>query len=179
MTENPTGGRLAGRTLMMSGGSRGIGLAIGLAAAREGANVVLLAKTDVPDPRLPGTVHSAAAENGKPPRFTAMSASTIVPERTRWMRIVRASSACEKRAFHSTAVWNQMTFETKSESDRTASGSTRAVTLGGSQSMSVQDAMPSFSAWKAPSTPIDSGTSDAMPRVTSSSNQRSGTPAVL
>ncbi|WP_408899402.1 SDR family oxidoreductase [Nocardioides sp. R1-1] len=54
--------RLAGRTLMMSGGSRGIGLAIGLAAAREGANVVLLAKTDVPDPRLPGTVHTAAAE---------------------------------------------------------------------------------------------------------------------
>lgn len=47
---------------MMSGGSRGIGLAIGLAAAREGANVVLLAKTDVPDPRLPGTVHTAAAE---------------------------------------------------------------------------------------------------------------------
>ncbi|WGX94333.1 NAD(P)-dependent oxidoreductase [Nocardioides sp. L-11A] len=54
--------RLAGRTLMMSGGSRGIGLAIGLAAAREGANVVLLAKTDIPDPRLPGTVHTAAAE---------------------------------------------------------------------------------------------------------------------
>ncbi len=47
---------------MMSGGSRGIGLAIGLAAARQGANVVLLAKTDVPDPRLPGTVHTAAAE---------------------------------------------------------------------------------------------------------------------
>jgi citronellol/citronellal dehydrogenase len=53
---------LAGRTLMMSGGSRGIGLAIGIAAAREGANVVLLAKTDVPDPRLPGTIHTAAAE---------------------------------------------------------------------------------------------------------------------
>ncbi|WP_182376254.1 NAD(P)-dependent oxidoreductase [Nocardioides sp. WS12] len=62
MSENSTGQRLAGRTLMMSGGSRGIGLAIGLAAAREGANVVLLAKTDVPDPRLPGTVHTAAAE---------------------------------------------------------------------------------------------------------------------
>jgi NAD(P)-dependent dehydrogenase (short-subunit alcohol dehydrogenase family) len=62
MTQTPTDQRLAGRTLMMSGGSRGIGLAIGLAAAREGANVVLLAKTDVPDPRLPGTVHSAAAE---------------------------------------------------------------------------------------------------------------------
>ncbi|WP_033288988.1 SDR family oxidoreductase [Amycolatopsis jejuensis] len=62
MTENPAGGRLTGRTLMMSGGSRGIGLAIGLAAAREGANVALLAKTDRPDPRLPGTVHTAAAE---------------------------------------------------------------------------------------------------------------------
>ena len=61
MTQN-TGARLAGRTILMSGGSRGIGLAIGLAAAREGANVALLAKTDTPDPRLPGTVHSAAAE---------------------------------------------------------------------------------------------------------------------
>ncbi|MFD0805928.1 SDR family oxidoreductase [Nocardioides caeni] len=54
--------RLTGRTLIMSGGSRGIGLAIGIAAAREGANVALLAKTDAPDPRLPGTVHTAAAE---------------------------------------------------------------------------------------------------------------------
>ncbi|MFC0221151.1 SDR family oxidoreductase [Nocardioides zeicaulis] len=54
--------RLNGRTLLMSGGSRGIGLAIGVAAAREGANVVLLAKTDVPDPRLAGTIHTAAAE---------------------------------------------------------------------------------------------------------------------
>jgi len=53
---------LAGRTLIMSGGSRGIGLAIAVAAGRQGANVVLLAKTDVPDPRLPGTIHTAAAE---------------------------------------------------------------------------------------------------------------------
>lgn len=53
---------LANRTILMSGGSRGIGLAIALAAAREGANLVLLAKTDVPDPRLPGTIHTAAAE---------------------------------------------------------------------------------------------------------------------
>lgn len=50
---------LAGRTLVMSGGSRGIGLAIATAAGRRGANVVILAKTDVPDPRLPGTVHTA------------------------------------------------------------------------------------------------------------------------
>jgi citronellol/citronellal dehydrogenase len=55
-------GRLTGRTMIMSGGSRGIGLAIALAAAREGGNVVLLAKTDVPDPRLPGTIHTAVAE---------------------------------------------------------------------------------------------------------------------
>lgn len=53
---------LADRTLIISGASRGIGLAIGVAAARRGANVVLLAKTDTPHPRLPGTVHTAAAE---------------------------------------------------------------------------------------------------------------------
>ena len=53
---------LAGRTILMSGGSRGIGLAIAIRAARDGANVVLLAKTDTPDPRLPGTVHTAVAD---------------------------------------------------------------------------------------------------------------------
>lgn len=52
----------SGRTMVVSGGSRGIGLAIGLGAARLGANVVLLAKTAEPHPRLPGTVHTAAAE---------------------------------------------------------------------------------------------------------------------
>ncbi|MFJ9381234.1 SDR family oxidoreductase [Streptomyces sp. NPDC101455] len=50
---------LKGRTIVMSGGSRGIGLAILVAAAKEGANAVILAKTDAPDPRLPGTVHTA------------------------------------------------------------------------------------------------------------------------
>lgn len=53
---------LAGRTILMSGGSRGIGLAIALRAARDGARVVLMAKTDEPHPRLEGTVHTAAAE---------------------------------------------------------------------------------------------------------------------
>lgn len=53
---------LEGRTIVMSGGSRGIGLAIAVAASRLGANVAVLAKTDVPDPRLPGTVHTAVAE---------------------------------------------------------------------------------------------------------------------
>ncbi|WP_261167051.1 NAD(P)-dependent oxidoreductase [Microbacterium sp. Marseille-Q6965] len=51
---------LAGKTILMSGGSRGIGLAIALRAARDGANVALLAKTDTPHPKLEGTVHSAA-----------------------------------------------------------------------------------------------------------------------
>ncbi|MDN5669930.1 MAG: NAD(P)-dependent oxidoreductase [Renibacterium salmoninarum] len=46
---------------MMSGGSRGIGLAIALRAAADGANIVLIAKTDQPDPRLEGTIHTAAA----------------------------------------------------------------------------------------------------------------------
>ena len=53
---------LRGRTLLMSGGSRGIGLAIATRAARDGANVALLAKTDAPHPRLEGTIHTAAAE---------------------------------------------------------------------------------------------------------------------
>lgn len=53
---------LSGRTLLMSGGSRGIGLAIALRAARDGANIAFIAKTDKPDPRIPGTVHTAAAE---------------------------------------------------------------------------------------------------------------------
>ena len=53
---------LAGQTMIMSGGSRGIGLAIAVRAARDGANVALLAKTDQPDPRLPGTIHTAAEE---------------------------------------------------------------------------------------------------------------------
>lgn len=51
---------LAGKTIVMSGGSRGIGLAIALRAAADGANIVLIAKTDTPDPRLEGTIHTAA-----------------------------------------------------------------------------------------------------------------------
>lgn len=55
-------GRLDGRTMVMSGGSRGIGLAIATAAGRLGANVVLLSKTDAADPRLPGTIHTAVEQ---------------------------------------------------------------------------------------------------------------------
>jgi len=53
---------LAGRTVFISGASRGIGLAMGLRAARDGANVCILAKTAEPHPRLAGTIHTAAAE---------------------------------------------------------------------------------------------------------------------
>jgi citronellol/citronellal dehydrogenase len=53
---------LKGKTLFITGGSRGIGLAIGLKAAADGANVAIAAKTVEPHPKLEGTIHSAAAE---------------------------------------------------------------------------------------------------------------------
>jgi citronellol/citronellal dehydrogenase len=53
---------LAGKTLFISGGSRGIGLAIALRAARDGANVALIAKTAEPHPKLEGTVYTAASQ---------------------------------------------------------------------------------------------------------------------
>ena len=53
---------LQGKTLFITGASRGIGLAIALRAARDGANIAVVAKTAEPDPRLPGTVYTAAAE---------------------------------------------------------------------------------------------------------------------
>ncbi|MFE7845791.1 SDR family oxidoreductase [Microbacterium sp. NPDC057407] len=63
MTDSPNSApTLAGKTILMSGGSRGIGLAIALRAARDGANIALLAKTDTPHPKLEGTVHSAAKQ---------------------------------------------------------------------------------------------------------------------
>ena len=53
---------LRGKTLFITGASRGIGLAIGLRAARDGANVAIAAKTAEPNPKLPGTVFTAAKE---------------------------------------------------------------------------------------------------------------------
>ncbi|KAA0703776.1 Hydroxysteroid dehydrogenase-like protein 2 [Triplophysa tibetana] len=55
-------GKLAGCTLFITGASRGIGKAIALKAARDGANVVIAAKTADPHPKLPGTIFTAAAE---------------------------------------------------------------------------------------------------------------------
>jgi citronellol/citronellal dehydrogenase len=56
------GHSLKGKTLFITGASRGIGLAIAKRAARDGANIIVAAKTDDPNPKLPGTIHTAAAE---------------------------------------------------------------------------------------------------------------------
>ena len=55
-------GSLQGKTLFITGASRGIGLAIAKRAARDGANIVILAKTTEANPKLPGTIYSAAQE---------------------------------------------------------------------------------------------------------------------
>jgi citronellol/citronellal dehydrogenase len=53
---------LAGKRIFITGGSRGIGLAIALRAARDGASIAIAAKTSEPNQKLPGTIHTAAAE---------------------------------------------------------------------------------------------------------------------
>jgi citronellol/citronellal dehydrogenase len=53
---------LSGKTLFITGASRGIGLAVALRAARDGASIAIAAKTEAPHPKLPGTIHTAAAE---------------------------------------------------------------------------------------------------------------------
>lgn len=54
---------MAGRTLFITGASRGIGKSIALKAAKDGANVVIAAKTAEPHPKLPGTIYTAAEES--------------------------------------------------------------------------------------------------------------------
>ena len=53
---------LAGKRIFITGGSRGIGLAIALRAAQDGASIAIAAKTAEPNPKLPGTIYSAAKE---------------------------------------------------------------------------------------------------------------------
>lgn len=55
--------KLAGRTIFITGASRGIGKAIALKAAQDGANIVVAAKTAEPHPKLPGTIYTAAKES--------------------------------------------------------------------------------------------------------------------
>jgi citronellol/citronellal dehydrogenase len=54
--------RFADKTMFISGGSRGIGKAIALRLAQAGANIVITGKSEAPHPKLPGTIHSAAAD---------------------------------------------------------------------------------------------------------------------
>src|SRR5690242_5939507 len=60
--KGPAVNTLKGKTLFITGASRGIGLAIAKRAARDGANVVIAAKTSAPHPKLPGTIYTAAEE---------------------------------------------------------------------------------------------------------------------
>ena len=53
---------LAGKKIFVTGGSRGIGLAIAIRAAKDGAMIAIAAKTSEPNPKLPGTIHTAASE---------------------------------------------------------------------------------------------------------------------
>jgi citronellol/citronellal dehydrogenase len=55
-------GNLKGKTLVITGASRGIGLSIAKKAAKDGANIAILAKTAEPHPKLPGTIYTAAKE---------------------------------------------------------------------------------------------------------------------
>ena len=55
--------KLAGKTLFITGASRGIGKSIALKAAKDGANIVIAAKTATPHPKLPGTIYTAAKES--------------------------------------------------------------------------------------------------------------------
>ena len=56
---------LQGKTIVITGASRGIGLAIALRAAADGANIVLLAKTTEPHPKLPARVHRRRGDRGR------------------------------------------------------------------------------------------------------------------
>ena len=72
---------LAGKTLFVTGGSRGIGLAIALRAAADGANVAIAAKTVDPHPKLEGTIHTAADAIERPAARRCRSPSTCARKR--------------------------------------------------------------------------------------------------
>jgi citronellol/citronellal dehydrogenase len=86
-------GSLAGKTLIISGASRGVGLAMALRAAADGANVCILAKTAEPHPRLHGTIHTAAAEI----EAAGGQALAVVGDVRRDEDVARAVAACVER----------------------------------------------------------------------------------
>ncbi len=81
---------LKGKTLFISGGSRGIGLAIAERAARDGANIVIAAKTTAPHPKLPGTIYSAA-EAIETAGGQALPVQTDIREEDQVLRAVEAA----------------------------------------------------------------------------------------
>jgi citronellol/citronellal dehydrogenase len=81
---------LKGKTLFISGGSRGIGLAIAERAARDGANIVIAAKTTEPHPKLPGTIYTAA-EAIERAGGTALPVQTDIREEDQVLRAVEAA----------------------------------------------------------------------------------------
>ncbi|MBO9828629.1 NAD(P)-dependent oxidoreductase [Xanthomonas sp. A2111] len=106
---------LKGKTLLITGASRGIGLAIALRAARDGANVAIAAKSAVPNPKLPGTIHSAAAAvEAAGGRALALKCDIREEEQ------VRAAVAATVEAFggidilvnNASAIWLRGTLET-------------------------------------------------------------------
>ncbi len=74
---------LKGKTLFITGGGRGIGKAIALRAARDGANIVIAAKTVVRHPKLPGTIHEAASEIEEAGGRAARAGCRAQPQRLR------------------------------------------------------------------------------------------------
>ncbi|MEL4891106.1 NAD(P)-dependent oxidoreductase [Xanthomonas protegens] len=106
---------LQGKTLFITGASRGIGLAIALRAARDGANVAIAAKSAVPNPKLPGTIHTAAAAvEAAGGRALALKCDIREEEQ------VRAAVAATVEAFggidilvnNASAIWLRGTLET-------------------------------------------------------------------
>jgi citronellol/citronellal dehydrogenase len=106
---------LAGKTLFITGASRGIGLAIALRAARDGANVAIAAKSAVPNPKLPGTIHTAAeAVNAAGGRGLALKCDIREEEQ------VQAAVAATVQAFggidilvnNASAIWLRGTLDT-------------------------------------------------------------------
>jgi citronellol/citronellal dehydrogenase len=81
---------LKGKTLFITGGSRGIGLAIAERAARDGANIVIAAKTTEPHPKLPGTIYTAA-EAIEQAGGTAVAVQTDIREEDQVLRAVEAA----------------------------------------------------------------------------------------
>ena len=106
---------LSGKTLFITGASRGIGLAIAERAARDGANVAIAAKSDVANPKLPGTIHSAAAAV-EAAGGTALALKCDIREEDQ----VRAAVAATVDAFggidilvnNASAIWLRGTLET-------------------------------------------------------------------